>query len=72
MRVFGPIITDLLQRAQIFSADVQLDYFKDRIHPELLKAIIYRGPANLMDAINIATELSIHTKQHYDDDNPQH
>ncbi|EIE91706.1 hypothetical protein RO3G_16417 [Rhizopus delemar RA 99-880] len=57
MRVYGPVNTDLLQRAQIFSADVQLDYFKDRIHPELLKAIIYGGPSNLMELINIATEV---------------
>ncbi|KAI7896947.1 uncharacterized protein EV154DRAFT_400289, partial [Mucor mucedo] len=57
MRVFGPIITDLLSRAQIFAPGVQLDYFKDRIRNELRTAIIYRGPTDLEQAIQITTDV---------------
>ncbi|KAI8347873.1 hypothetical protein BD560DRAFT_338351, partial [Blakeslea trispora] len=55
MKQFGPLITDLLERAQIYRPSLQLEYFKKRINNELLRAMIYRGPKTLVDAINITT-----------------
>ncbi|CEP09651.1 hypothetical protein, partial, partial [Parasitella parasitica] len=57
MKQFGPLISDLLDRAQIYRPGVQIDYFKERINSELLRAVIYRGPKTLIEAINITTEV---------------
>ncbi|KAI8639094.1 hypothetical protein BD408DRAFT_472690 [Parasitella parasitica] len=57
MKQFGPLISDLLDRAQVFRPGVQIGYFKERINSELLRAVIYRGPKTLIEAINITTEV---------------
>ncbi|KAG1032135.1 hypothetical protein G6F25_011541 [Rhizopus arrhizus] len=57
MKTFGPEITSLLQRAGIYQPSIQLDYLKDRLKPELEQAVILRGAKNLVEGINIATEI---------------
>lgn len=63
MKEFGPLIMDLLDRAQIYRPAVRIDYFKERISNELLRAIIYRGPKTLIEAINITTEIEDDVKR---------
>lgn len=57
MKEFGPSITTLLQRAGIYQAKFQLDYLKDRLHPQLEKAVIMNRAQTLADGIHIATEI---------------
>ncbi|KAG1301530.1 hypothetical protein G6F64_011715 [Rhizopus arrhizus] len=54
---FAPKLKDLLYRAQVFSPAIQLDYFKDKIKPELKTAVIFARARNLEEGINIATEI---------------
>lgn len=46
-----------MQRAGIYQANIQLDYLKDRLQPELEKAVILNRAKNLADGIHIATEI---------------
>ncbi|KAG2228351.1 hypothetical protein INT45_011143 [Circinella minor] len=57
MRQFGPKITELLHRAHIFTDELQLDYFMDRISKQLQDAHTIRCPKNLKEAIKIGTEI---------------
>jgi len=57
MKTFGPEITSLLQRAGIYQLSIQLDNLKDRGKLDLEQAIILRGAKNLVEGINIATEI---------------
>lgn len=53
---FPPRILETLQRARIFPDDLQLDFFKDRIRPELREAVAYGRAKNISEAIEIATD----------------
>ncbi|SAM02197.1 hypothetical protein [Absidia glauca] len=53
---FAPRLMDIMLRAQIYTPDLQLDYFKDRIRQELRNAVIYGRAKTIEDAIEIATE----------------
>jgi hypothetical protein len=48
---------DLIYRSQIFAPDVQLDYFKEQVRPELCEAIILGRAKDLDAAMDIATEV---------------
>ncbi|SAL97627.1 hypothetical protein [Absidia glauca] len=53
---FAPRLVDIMARAQIYSPDLQLDYFKDRIQPELRDAVVIGRAKTLDEAIEISTE----------------
>ncbi|OBZ81215.1 hypothetical protein A0J61_10736 [Choanephora cucurbitarum] len=57
MKQFGPLITDLLHRAEIYRPSMQLDYFKERLNDELQMAMVYRGPKTLEEAIHVMTSV---------------
>lgn len=48
---FAPKFIDTLHRAQIFSPDLQVDYFKGKIRPGLRDAVIY-GRAKTLSGSN--------------------
>jgi hypothetical protein len=57
MKSFGPEITTLLNRAQIYDELTRLDYLKDRHHPELERAVITSGAITLQKGIQVATDM---------------
>ena len=54
---------DLLVRSEIFSDALQVDYFCDRIHPQLQQAVSIWGAQTLVDAINICNEVEYDMKR---------
>ncbi|CEP17044.1 hypothetical protein [Parasitella parasitica] len=50
---FGPEITELLKRAQVYSPGIQLEYLKRALNTQLEQAVIYRGA----DTLGIASEI---------------
>jgi len=57
MTGFGPKLADLLDKAGIHGDELHLDYFMDRVQPELKNALIISRPKDLRQAITIATEI---------------
>ncbi|CEP08893.1 hypothetical protein, partial, partial [Parasitella parasitica] len=57
MKVFGPELTTLLQRSGIFLPNIQLDYLKDRLKPELAQAVIMARVQTLAEGIKVATDI---------------
>jgi hypothetical protein len=53
---FVNVFQDLIFRAQIFAPDIQLDYFKEGIRPELCDAIMFGRAKDLDSAVEIVTE----------------
>lgn len=68
---FAPRLKDLLVRAEIHTPAVQLDYFKDRIRPELRNAVTLGRAVDLQQGIEIATEMErdFNRRQDPSDDN---
>ncbi|KAG1239029.1 hypothetical protein G6F35_000323 [Rhizopus arrhizus] len=54
---FAPKLMDLLYRAQVYTPAIQLDYFKEKIRPELKTAVIFGRATDLDTGIEIATEV---------------
>lgn len=63
--VFAPQLKDILVRAQIFAPSVQLDFFKDRIHPDLMQAVTLGRATTLQEGIEIATEMERDQNRRY-------
>ncbi|CEP09021.1 hypothetical protein [Parasitella parasitica] len=57
MKVFGPELKTLLQRAGLFLPNIQLDYLRDKLKPELARAVIMSRVTNLDDGIRVATDI---------------
>ncbi|KAI8635906.1 hypothetical protein BD408DRAFT_356666, partial [Parasitella parasitica] len=57
MKVFGPELKTLLQRAGLFLPNIQLDYLRDKLKPELERAVIMSRVTNLDDGIRVATDI---------------
>ncbi|GAN11774.1 hypothetical protein MAM1_0934c11370, partial [Mucor ambiguus] len=57
MKAFGPELKTLLQRAGLFLPNIQLDYLKDKLKPELERAVIMARVTNLDDGIRVATDI---------------
>ncbi|KAG1079346.1 hypothetical protein G6F42_023818 [Rhizopus arrhizus] len=58
MKMFGPEPKTLLQKAALFLLNIQLDYLRDKLKPELERAVImFTRVTNLDDGIRVATDI---------------